>query len=126
VRGLYGQNDAGAEAVRELLGPNVDAIAATRNPGEVLALAAGLPAGTILFYLNAHRYILDEIVAQAVWNLRDYFKENRRTLVLLAPEMKIPIELQQDILIIDEPLPTDERRRQPIVRNWATSFRRAC
>jgi hypothetical protein len=34
VRGLYGQNEAGAEAVRELLGPNVDSIAATRNPGE--------------------------------------------------------------------------------------------
>jgi hypothetical protein len=27
-------------------------------------------------------------------------KENQRTLVLLAPELKIPIELQQDILII--------------------------
>jgi hypothetical protein len=33
-RGLYGQNDAGAEAVRELLGPNVDSVSATRNPGE--------------------------------------------------------------------------------------------
>ena len=34
VRGLYGQNDAGTEAVRELLGPSVDMVAATRNPGE--------------------------------------------------------------------------------------------
>jgi hypothetical protein len=34
VRGLYGQNDAGVEAVRELLGPTVDTIAATRNLGE--------------------------------------------------------------------------------------------
>jgi hypothetical protein len=42
VRGLYGQNEAGAEAVRELLGPQVDMIAATRS-GEVLAMAAGLP-----------------------------------------------------------------------------------
>jgi hypothetical protein len=73
VRGLYGQNEAGAEVVREVLGPQIDMVAATRNPGEVLAIAAGLPAGTTLFYLNAHRYLLDEIVAQECWNLRDYF-----------------------------------------------------
>jgi hypothetical protein len=54
----------------------VDMIAATRNPGELLAMAAGLPAATIVFYLNAHRYLLDEIVAQGCSNLRDYFKEN--------------------------------------------------
>ena len=118
VSGLYGQNDAGAEAVRELLGPQVDMIAATRNPGEVLAIAAGLRAGTIVFYLNAHRYLLDEIVAQGCWNLRDYFKENRRTLVLLAPELKVPIELQQDILIIDEPLPTDEQLQNIILEQY--------
>lgn len=35
VRGLYGQNEAGAEVARDILGPNVDTVAATRNPGEV-------------------------------------------------------------------------------------------
>jgi hypothetical protein len=96
----------------------VDMVVATRNPGEASALATALPAGTILFYLNAHRYIFDEQVAQGVWNLRDYFKEDRRTLVLLAPELRLPPELQQDILILDEQLPSDARLQQIILEQY--------
>jgi hypothetical protein len=118
LRGLYGQNEAGMEAVRELLGPNVNSVPATRNPAETLSLAANLPAGCVFFFCNAHRYIFDEQVAQGVWNLRDYFKEDRRTLVLLAPELRPPPELQQDILILDEQLPSDARLQQIILEQY--------
>jgi hypothetical protein len=74
------------------------------NPAEALDVAKAFPPGTILFFLNAHRLINLERVSQAIWNLRDVYK-NRRTLVLLAPVLQLPIELSQDVILLDDPLP---------------------
>ena len=59
-----------------------------------------------MFFLNAHRLINLERVSQAIWNLRDLYK-NRRTLVLLAPILQLPVELSQDVILLDDPLPAD-------------------
>jgi hypothetical protein len=66
------------------------------------------PAGSILFLFNAHRLLHELTVVQAIWNLRDEFKNKPCMLVLLAPDIKLPIELQQDVLVLDEPLPGTE------------------
>src|SRR5215472_670337 len=42
---------------------------------------------------------------QMISNMREPLKANNRTLILLAPDIKVPIELSNDILILDEPLP---------------------
>ncbi len=48
-------------------------------------------------------------MAQAIWNLRDVFKANGRTLTLLTtPGAVLPDELTQDVLVLDEPLPAVE------------------
>ena len=48
-------------------------------------------------------------VVQAIWNLRDIFCANGSMLVLLTGAGDIlPVELQQDVLVLDEPLPTRE------------------
>lgn len=59
---------------------------------------------------NGHRYLgsADErqaVIGQAIWNLRDKYKSSNRTLVILAPQIKLPSELKQDILVLDEPFP---------------------
>jgi SpoVK/Ycf46/Vps4 family AAA+-type ATPase len=44
---------------------------------------------------------------QGIWNLRDSFKATGRMLVLLAvPAATLPAELGQDVLVLDEPLPS--------------------
>lgn len=85
-------------------GPASPDPASITNPAEALDLAKGFPSGTILFFLNAHRLINLERVSQAIWNLRDLYK-NRRTVVLLAPVLQLPIELSQDVILLDDPLP---------------------
>lgn len=82
----------------------------TTNPVEALQMAKNLPAKSLFFMHNAQRIIDagDGSVAQAVWNLRDIFKSNFRMLVLLAPEITMPAELANDVLVLDEPLPTNE------------------
>ncbi len=77
------------------------------NPVEALSMLQRLPVGGIAFFQNAHR-IMDQLgPSQAVWNLRDSYKRNMRMLILLCPSITLPAELQQDILILDEPLPDE-------------------
>lgn len=104
VNGIVGLNEAGQSAVGDR---------DTGNPTEAMIAAASLPPTSLLFVCNAHR-CLDPgnpntlPVAQAIWNLRDRFKADGRTLVLLGPDFTFPAELEQDIIVFDEPLPGDE------------------
>jgi len=89
------------EAVREEL------MLKTANLPELLARANKFPDRSLLFIQNAHLYLRKEDVLQGIWNLRDTFKANGRTLVLLsALGMSLPVELAQDTLLLDDPLPS--------------------
>jgi hypothetical protein len=98
----------------------------TANPSAALAVISELPGevfdaatnervvrGTIVFALNLHRYFEDKPsgengqVVQGIWNLRDRFKANRRTLVILGPSFNWPAEITNDVITIDVPLPSD-------------------
>lgn len=108
-RGLRGINEAGREALADDLGDPEPVT--TQNPTEAIGKAVGLPKKSILFCYNAHRVIGDETVSQAIWNLREEFKKDTRTLVLLGPDMPLPAELQGDVLVIDDQLPTETELR---------------
>jgi hypothetical protein len=77
-------------------------------PVACLLAAGSLPESTVLFCLNLHRHIENPLTIQAIWNLRDIFKANRRTLVILSPDIKLPPELSNDFAVLDEPLPTTD------------------
>lgn len=72
------------------------------------------PARTIIFIINAHLLLDSPQVKQGVWNLRNAFKSNRRMLVLLSPEFRVPSELKDDIVVFDDPLPSDEEIAQVV------------
>ena len=107
VRGLVGVNDKGVTMVQDLMG---DAQASTMGPSGLVetldAAAKQPPENCILYVANAHRNIDDPSIAQAIWNVRDVFKGIKATLILLSPSIRLPAELQQDVLVLDEPLPT--------------------
>jgi hypothetical protein len=75
------------------------------NPVEMLVKAKLLKQDSILFMANLHRWFGEPGVVQAIWNLRSIFKTNTRTLVLLGPDITLPPEIAQDVLVLDEPLP---------------------
>lgn len=108
ARGMQPLNDAGQDAFSEF---NVDPIMTT-NPGEALGLALKLPEKAILFMYNAHRVIANETVSQGVFNTREQFKTDGRTLVLLAPAMDLPAEIGSDAFVIDDTLPTEEQLKE--------------
>lgn len=123
ARGIYWKNDEGMKTVwSDLLQkpetepfPESDADKAalaekigqdTQNPFEAIMISLRLPKKALLFMANLQRVLPDNpTVSQALWNLRDVFKLNWRTLVMTCPDVTFPAELGQDVLILDEPLP---------------------
>src|SRR5436309_409804 len=105
VGGLQGRNEAGKSAIAKLLGENSHVLGA----GDVLAIAQRIAADAILFFLNPHRVWEQPDVVQGIWNLRDVFKAGGQMLVLVTPPgATLPIELQNDVMVIDAPLPSTE------------------
>lgn len=123
IKGFRGRNSA-AKLVFDEIGPAVE----TTNPVDMLVAAERMPfdsatefpVNPILFVLNAHAYLdrsysMRADFIQALWNLRAPFRDSLRTLVLLAPDFDFPAELQHDILILDEPLPTEDELRKIVI-----------
>ncbi|WP_447859645.1 AAA family ATPase [Nitrospira calida] len=103
VRGLSALNRPAAEALAAMLGDLPPE--ATVEPVAALTALAKLPTGGAAFLLNAHRVLEQAAVVQAVSNLRDRFKQDGRMLILLAPSLRPPAELQHDVLVLEDPLP---------------------
>lgn len=92
--------------------------------------AQQLPTNSVLFLLQADRWLSNDQTghkfAMACWNLRDKFKSDRRTLVLLGHDMNsLPAELGGDTLQLDDPLPRKEEIRQIITDNVISQFNRS-
>src|ERR1039458_6267181 len=106
VRGLVRVNDAGAKEIGKVLG---ERDSASVGPVDALVAACQLGEDAVLVFANAQRFWNDPQVAQAIWNLRDVFKANGRTLTLLTtPGAVLPDELPQHVLVLNEPLPAVE------------------
>jgi hypothetical protein len=108
-------NEHGRAALDQLAPSEADA-QALMNPSEMLTQLHRLPEKSVLFMFNAHRYYDNEAVAQGIWNLRDAFKASKRMLVLLGPALQLPVELERDVILLDEPLPTDKELAEIIDR----------
>ena len=114
INGLVALNDAATMPLNQLIG-DADPVAATGRPTDCLALLPKLPEQSLCFFLQASRYMEgpgSESVVQGIWNLRDLFKADRRTLILLSVEFNLPAELAQDVLLFDEPLPNANELQQ--------------
>lgn len=116
VTGAIGLNENGANALKTIcrgVPPNEIV-----NVVDILVFSETLPDKSVLFLMNAHRYFEEKEdnkqFIQALWNLRDVFKAKFCTVVLLGPSFKLPPELKQDLLVIDQPYP-DEAQLQDLV-----------
>ena len=110
IRGLTALNNQAVEVVNEICQGENPAIA-TGNPAEMLAKVPNVPAKTIIFFMNVHRYFANTdptavvSISQGIMNLRDIYKAKGMMLILLGPYITLPDELKQDVMVISEPLP---------------------
>lgn len=111
-RGVIPANELGQYAMGD-----IDADNTKGNPLGLLDEAAKLPERTILFVHNAAKVAEAAGLPwlQGIWNLRDLFKQDRRTLVLLGRDSSVPAELEGDVVALDEELPTADELRQIVM-----------
>ncbi len=102
VQGHRGLNQQGKEAA-SLMGPPEETATA---PVMCLNKALELPGGTMLFMVVESQRTLEDLgVAQAIANLRDPFMSDRRTLVVLGRNLKMPPLVAEDVPVLWEDLP---------------------
>jgi hypothetical protein len=107
--------DAGDTLAHALGNREPDAV----GPADALLVARELAEDAVLLYANAHRFWNEAGVMQGIWNLRDAFKVNGRLLVLLtSPGAILPPELAQDVLVLDEPLPSPDHLGQIVTGTY--------
>ena len=104
---LRGLNSRGQNVAASITDGNAQI--ATQNPAECLTCLAKAGENTIVFFHNAQRYWGNEAIVQGIWNLRDLWKANGSTLVLLCTTAStLPEELKADDIVLTEPVPDEE------------------
>jgi hypothetical protein len=102
--GVIGYNAAGDKAAA-ILNDNAEIAA----PITFLTSLTGIPKYSIIGMQAATDWFDNAVVRQAIWNLRDKFKKIGCTLVMLADVIQLPESLKNDVIIIDEPMPSEEQ-----------------
>lgn len=77
-----------------------------KDPIKALDLIETIETPTIVVYKDLHRYIEDIRVYRKVRDLHTILKGTMNTMIILAPVVTIPVELQKSISIVSVPLPT--------------------
>lgn len=75
------------------------------DPKTVLSEIALCPADTIVILHNLPTLFDEFVVKQALQNLRDICKVRGILVLMLGAVVKLPVELQHDVVVLDEPLP---------------------
>lgn len=110
AQGFKGMNEAG-KRVKTAIMPKEDKIA--RRPDMNLVEALGMmasdkcPEDAVFIMVNAHRLWDETPILQGIMNLRDHFKRIGAMLVMTHPGITLPVELLQDVMTLDQPLPDD-------------------
>jgi hypothetical protein len=107
-RGLRGLNDAGVGWVNLVTAGDIPP-EATGDLMLALQLCEKISEPMVVFLLNAHRFVKDERNSTAIGNLRETFKATGSTLVLLGPDMDLPLELVSDVIRLSDPIPDDDQ-----------------
>jgi AAA+ superfamily predicted ATPase len=78
----------------------------TRDPIEALNAVSRLATPSIVVLKDFHPYLNDPTIVRAVREVAQRLKTANTTLVILAPVLNLPIELEKEASVIDVPLPT--------------------
>ena len=130
VRGFVGLNDLGQAVVRDtwqdaaLDATAIPAVAvreALKLPGDQLQGEAIERLGAVLLLVNPQRHFNEAELAQGLGNFREPFKRTRRTAILLGPSIALPAELHSDVVLLQEPLPSDAELQRILLELYETA-----
>src|SRR6516165_6504885 len=78
----------------------------TEEPYAALQALRGLQEPALVVLKDLHAWLDDRRLVRALRELGQSLKSSYTTLILLAPVLQIPVELEKEIAVLDVPLPT--------------------
>jgi len=123
IHGLKGLNDSGVEALGKMATDVDQPLGASVDLPIALGILEAAGEDVIAFVHNPHLvWDADKKVIQAVWHLRNDYKANGNMLIhLIGIGVELPAELQQDTLILEEPLPTRDELAKVITDTFGNA-----
>jgi len=110
-----GEADRLARAMMSSLGPEAASAASggsiynTREPVQALANMESMTVEAVFILKDFHRHMDDPVVVRRLRDVGQKFSNNRRTVVITAPEITVPAELTTLVEYFDLPLPDRDR-----------------
>lgn len=86
----------------------------TREPAQVLGVLEGISVEAAFILKDFHRHMEDPVVVRRLRDVGQKFSKNRRTVIIVAPSIKMPPELASLVEYLELPLPDKPRLRQII------------
>src|SRR5215470_11638485 len=84
----------------------------TKDPVDGLLAVQKLSEPALVVIKDFHPFLNDPIVVRSLRELAQHLKTTYTTVILLSPNLTIPVELEKDVSVLDVPLPTfDDLRR---------------
>lgn len=117
-RGVIGLNDSGCEAASQMNDGEDPAIATAQLADALYKALHAMPGDSVLIMDDVHSLLehndpaMRALFIQCLRNCRDPFKSTSRAIVILCPSIKLPVELKNDVEIIECPLPDEAAIRK--------------
>lgn len=112
-------SEGGSGFVRGQAGTEHDAMAApaiynSREPAQVLGNLEAISIDAAFVLKDFHRHMEDPVVVRRLRDVGQKFSQNRRTVIITAPSISMPLELASLVEFLELPLPDKQRLRQVI------------
>jgi hypothetical protein len=88
-----------------LLGPDGDPVEGTADASAALAHVLSIPEPAVFVFQDFHEQLSEPRVVRYVRDLEPILAARRQALVVVAPVLALPVELEKDLTVIDVPLP---------------------
>ncbi len=88
-----------------LVRPGGEPAEGTTDPAAALRLVLGVPEPALFVFEDMHDALGDPSVRRLVRDLEPVLAARRQALVLVAPRLVLPVELEKDVAVLDVPLP---------------------
>ena len=98
-------------------------IEAHTKPVETLQAIGKLTDPSLVVLKDFHPYLDDPLVVRALRELSHELENSYSTVILLSPVLKIPVELEKDVTVLDVPLP-DFQELYELLRGIATVLKK--
>lgn len=83
-------------------------LAETEGPNDVLkAIRGTVPKGSVIVLPLFHHFLEEPTIQTALVNMMGVCKENEKTIIIVAPTIKLPIEVEKEFALIESALPTE-------------------